>query len=91
MKVGMRTRESARMPASPILLSWIKAERGKETVEKQGDDVGKEVVIDEFADEKQAVIAESEIPQIDVLEVHRELRIAVFGELFEAVRCDFES
>ena len=48
-------------------------------------------MIDEFADEKQTVIAESEIPQIDVLEVHCELRIAVFGELFEAVRCDFES
>ena len=48
-------------------------------------------MVDELAYEKQPVVAEPEIPQIDVLEVDRELRIAVLGELFEAVRCNFES
>lgn len=48
-------------------------------------------MIDELADEKQTVIAESKITQIDVLEIQGVLRIAIFCEFFVAIRSDFES
>ena len=91
MKEGMRTSESARMPASPILLSSNHRKEERETVEKQRDDVGKEVVIDEHANQKQPVVAQAEIPEIHVLQIQRELRVAVLCELFVAVRRDFEA
>lgn len=48
-------------------------------------------MIDELANQKQPVVAQSEIPEIHVLQIQRELRVAVLCELFVAVRRDFEA